>query len=57
MDIEIGKDFTASDYARGYVCAAPNRKCSPHITVTSGGVWIQEDGYTQWSAAHRSCVA
>ncbi|KMV17606.1 hypothetical protein ACT17_15085 [Mycolicibacterium conceptionense] len=56
MAIEIDRAFTGEEYARGYVCDAPDKNCSPHITVNDGGVWFRTSSGQMWRSAHRRCL-
>ena len=55
-DVEIVGAFTDTDYRRGYVCVAPNRTCSPDLTVGSDGVWFRTGALGLLQSAHLSCV-
>jgi hypothetical protein len=55
--VEITGEFSSDDYARGYVCVAPNRTCSPHLTVSADGVWFRESSGGLQQSAHRGCLS
>ncbi len=57
MAAELAAEFTAKDYATGYVCVGPNRRCSPHITIASDGVWFRERPDGMLNSAHRQCLS
>ena len=48
--------FSIADHHRGYVCVAPDKRCSPNITITSDGVWFRTAPLGQLQSAHLSCV-
>ena len=48
--------FSDVDHHRGYVCVAPDRRCSPQITITTDGVWFRTAPLAQLQSAHRGCV-
>lgn len=57
MDAEIAGEFSSKDYAQGYVCVGTARKCSPHITITTDGVWFRTSPGALQQSAHRQCLS
>ncbi|WP_301124071.1 MULTISPECIES: hypothetical protein [Mycolicibacterium] len=55
--VEIVGEFGPEDYRRGYVCAAAGKPCSPHITISSDGVWFRQSDDGLQMSAHRRCVS
>lgn len=54
--VKIVGAFTDADHHRGYVCVAPTRVCSPHLTIESDGVWFRTAPLGQLQSAHRACA-
>lgn len=54
--VKIVGAFADVDHHRGYVCVAPARTCSPHLTINSDGVWFRTTPLGQLQSAHRSCA-
>ncbi|MFA5707546.1 hypothetical protein [Mycolicibacterium sp.] len=54
--VEVVAEFSGDDYARGYVCAASEKRCSPNITVRNGGVWFRTEPAGMLMSAHRGCL-